>query len=63
MARSVSVTKRLTGTQNEFFQTQRATHLRISSQSRVATTELSVSMRMEFLIPGVKASSDIKEKQ
>ena len=56
------MTKKLTGTQNESFWTQKVVYLRISSQSRAATMVLSVLTRMEFLILGVKASSDIQGK-
>ena len=56
------MTKKPTGTQNELFRTQKAIHLSMSSQSRAATMVLSVLTRMEFLILGGKASSDIQGK-
>lgn len=56
------MTKKLTGTQNESFWTRKVIHLRMSSQSRAATMVLSVLTKMEFLILGGKASSDIQGK-
>lgn len=62
MARWVSVIKRLTGTQREFFQTRRAIPLSISSQSLAVITVHSVLMKRVFHTHGEKALSGTKAK-